>query len=63
MFLALDTCLWFNLIAQLVGPFDSNAEFMAEDFKILETYEITQRVGRIMHAFDGVLAGEDALDV
>jgi len=46
-----------------VGPFDSNAEFLAEDFKMLETYEITKRVGRIMHAFDGVLSREDVLDV
>lgn len=46
-----------------MGPFDSSTEFLAEDFEMLESYEITKRVGRIVHAFDGVLEGQDSFDV
>ncbi|KAL4079421.1 glycosyltransferase family 24 protein [Scleroderma citrinum] len=49
---------------RLVGPFDSNAEFLSEDFEMLESYEITKRVGRIIHALDGALEEEeDFIDV
>ncbi|KIJ61523.1 glycosyltransferase family 24 protein [Hydnomerulius pinastri MD-312] len=48
---------------RLVGPFDSGSEFVAEDFEMLEAFEIKQRVGRVTEAIDAVLDGGDALDI
>lgn len=46
---------------QLVGPFDANSEFVAEDFEILEHFEIKQRVGRVADAIKEIL-GEAIVD-
>ncbi|KIJ15969.1 glycosyltransferase family 24 protein [Paxillus involutus ATCC 200175] len=54
-------CILVN--GRLVGPFESGSDFDAEDFEMLEGFEIKQRVGRVMEAIDAVLDGGDALDV
>ncbi|KAF9225915.1 hypothetical protein BS17DRAFT_777873 [Gyrodon lividus] len=51
------------LNGRLVGPFDSGSDFIAEDFELLEAFEIKQRVGRVMEAIDAVLDGGNVLDV
>ncbi|KAH7886870.1 glycosyltransferase family 24 protein [Phlebopus sp. FC_14] len=47
---------------RLIGPLDSAAEFIAEDFEMLEEFEMKQRVGRVAEAINAVLQGGDALD-
>ncbi|KAI6106945.1 glycosyltransferase family 24 protein [Pisolithus croceorrhizus] len=42
---------------RLVGPFDSNSEFLEEDFETLEMFEKNKRVGQIVDALDDVLQG------
>ncbi|KIK98602.1 glycosyltransferase family 24 protein [Paxillus rubicundulus Ve08.2h10] len=54
-------CILAN--GRLVGPFESGSDFDAEDFEMLEAFEIKQRVGRVMEAIDAVLDDGDALDV
>ncbi|KAG8216803.1 glycosyltransferase family 24 protein [Butyriboletus roseoflavus] len=46
---------------RLVGPFDADSEFVAEDFEMLEHFEIKQRVGRVADAIKGIL-GEGTVD-
>ncbi|KAI6043927.1 glycosyltransferase family 24 protein [Pisolithus marmoratus] len=46
---------------RLVGPFESNSEFLEEDFATLEMFEKKKRVGQIMDALDGILH-EDHLE-
>lgn len=47
---------------QLVGPLDANSEFVAEDFEMLEYFEIKQRVGRVADAINDILGGDGAID-
>ncbi|KAF8137406.1 glycosyltransferase family 24 protein [Boletus edulis] len=47
---------------RLVGPLDARFEFDAEDFEMLESFEMKQRVGRVADAIDEVLAGDGAID-
>jgi len=44
---------------QLVGPFDPNSEFVAEDFEMLEGFEVKQRVGRVADAINEILGEDD----
>ncbi|KAF8438182.1 UDP-glucose:Glycoprotein glucosyltransferase-domain-containing protein [Boletus edulis BED1] len=47
---------------RLVGPLDARFEFDAEDFEMLESFEMKQRVSRVADAIDEVLAGDGAFD-
>jgi UDP-glucose:glycoprotein glucosyltransferase len=47
---------------RLVGPFDADSEFVAEDFEILESFEIKHRVGRVADAINEILGGDGAID-
>lgn len=47
---------------QLVGPFDMNTEFVAEDFEMLEDFEIKQRVGRVVDAINEIVDGDNTAD-
>lgn len=47
---------------QLVGPFDINSEFVAEDFETLEDFEMKQRVGRVAGAINEIVGGDNAVD-
>ncbi|KAF8549596.1 hypothetical protein OG21DRAFT_1515006 [Imleria badia] len=48
---------------RLVGPFDAISEFVAEDFEMLEGFEIKQRVGRVADAINEILDGDATVDV
>lgn len=47
---------------RLVGPFDSDSEFLKEDFETLETFEKKRRVSQIVDALDDILRGGDNLE-
>lgn len=51
-----------DLLKQLVGPFDINSEFVAEDFEMLEIFEIKQRIGRVADAIHEMLGPDEALE-
>lgn len=43
---------------QLIGPFDIKSEFVAEDFEMLEGFELRQRVGRVADAINEIVGGD-----
>ncbi|KAG9313493.1 glycosyltransferase family 24 protein [Chiua virens] len=47
---------------RLVGPFDANSEFIAEDFEMLECFEIKQHVGRVADAINEIFGGDYTAD-
>ena len=47
---------------QLVGPFGTSSKFVAEDFEMLESFEIKHRVGQVTNAIDEIISGDDTTD-